>query len=424
MSELNTVRLTLARLLRRLWSRVVRFPVRSLPALARSAARHLTVGLRRRLRSGRAGLVSLRRRGVRGLAAALWDACRRNPRRALWTVSLSGLVLAALLVMTFVSAPYYALHPGDVYSATGAVSSESETTYEPMSLIGFITISAKQTGSLWQWLEAFLDRSATLQHEDIFNRGLSPQERRNTDARLMTRSQDVSVFVALRQLGYELPDSRVVVSGLIPCMPAAEHIAIGDVITSVGGEPVTESAEVSAAVRRREVGELVEFGLLDPEESESVTADIRLGSSADECIDPQTRTTVADERPMLGVVLANDVGDLGVDIDFATGNIAGPSAGLAFTLSVIDLLTPGELTEGLPIAVTGTISPDGSVGNVGGIAQKVRATERRNFKLMLVPEGQYEEAAAAVSGDLEVVEVSTVTEALAVVAPNWSPPEG
>ena len=361
--------------------------------------------------------------GVLGLARGFWRSCRRNPRRSIRIAAVLGVVTAALLVLTFVSAPYYALHPGDVYSATGAVSSESEPTYDPMSLIGFVTISAQPTESLWQWVVAYLDDSSTLQHEDVFNRGLTPQERRNTDARLMTRSQDVSVYVALQELGYDLPDSQVVVSGLIPCMPAAQHITIGDVITEVGGEPVTESGEVSAAVRSHSVGELVEFGLRRQGETESILVDIRLGSSADECIDPDTRTSPADERPLLGVILANDVGDLGVDIDFATGNIAGPSAGLAFSLSVLDLLTPGELTE-QPVAVTGTISPDGLVGTVGGIAQKVRAVERRNFQLMLVPEGQFQEAAAAAGDALEIVEVSSMAEALAVVAPNWSPPQG
>ena len=359
--------------------------------------------------------------GFRGIAVGLWRLVRGNPRRAIWTAAVLGFVVAVLLVLTFVSVPYYALYPGDVYSATGAVSSESETTYEPMSLIGFVTVSAQRMDSLWQWVGAYFDSSATLQHEDVFNRGMSPQERRNTDSRLMTRSQDVSVYVALRELGDELPESQVVVSGLVPCMPAAEHLATGDVITAVGGEEVTTAAEVSSSVRSRSVGEVVEFGIRREDETESVRLDIPLGSSADACIDPQTRTSAEDERPLLGVLLSNDVGDLGVDITFATGNIAGPSAGLAFSLSVMDLLTPGELTE-QSVAVTGTISPDGTVGSVGGIAQKVRAAERRNFRLMLVPEGQYDEAIAAAGDELEIVEVSSMAEALEAVAPNWSPP--
>lgn len=362
--------------------------------------------------------------GPRGLVAGLWRLLRRNPRRTIGSAALIGLTVAAILVMTFVSVPYYALYPGDVYSATGAVSSDSETTYEPMSLIGFITVSAQKVDSLWQGVGAYLDPAATLQHEDAFNRGMTPQERRNTDARLMTRSQDVSVYVALRELGHELPQSEVVVSGVIPCMPAADHISIGDVITEVGGDAVTTASEVSSAVRSRSVGETLQFGIRREGDPENMRFAVRLGSSADPCIDAENRTSREDERPLLGVILSNDVGDLDVDIDFATGNIAGPSAGLAFALSVTDLLTPGELTEGEPVAVTGTISPDGTVGTVGGIAQKVVAAERRNFRLMLVPEGQFEEASAAAGDRIEIVEVSTMAEALEAVAPNWTPPAG
>ena len=368
-------------------------------------------------------LAALRRRGFRSLAVDFWHLLRRNPRRSIWTAAILGLATAVLSVMTFVSVPYYALRPGDVYSATGAVSSDTETTYEPMSLIGFVTVSAHRTESLWQWVGAYLDPSATLQHEDVFNRGMTPQERRNTDARLMTRSQDVSVYVALRELGHELPASEVVVSGVIPCMPAADHIVIGDVIAAVGGVAVTTAAEVSSAVRSRSVGEVVRFVIRKQGETEAVRIDIGLGSSADPCIDADSRTSVEDERPLLGVLLGNRVGDLGVDITFATGNIAGPSAGLAFALSVTDLLSPGELTEGRPVAVTGTISPDGSVGSVGGIAQKVVAAERRNFRLMLVPEGQFEEASAAAGDEIEIVEVATMSEAMEAVAPNWTAPE-
>ena len=55
------------------------------------------------------------------------------------------------------------------------------------------------------------------------------------------------------------------------------------------------------------------------------------------------------------------------------GRVGGPSAGLAFTLAILDVLTEGELTGGRRIAVTGTIGRDGTVGVVGGVAQKSAA---------------------------------------------------
>ena len=60
-----------------------------------------------------------------------------------------------------------------------------------------------------------------------------------------------------------------------------------------------------------------------------------------------------------------------------TQTVGGPSAGLAFTLAIIDDLTPGDLTGGKRVAVTGTIAADGTVGPVGGVEQKA-ITARHN----------------------------------------------
>ena len=59
-----------------------------------------------------------------------------------------------------------------------------------------------------------------------------------------------------------------------------------------------------------------------------------------------------------------------VDVTINTQLVGGPSAGLAFTLAIIDELTPGSLTGGKRVAITGTIEPDGKVGEVGGVEQK------------------------------------------------------
>ena len=50
------------------------------------------------------------------------------------------------------------------------------------------------------------------------------------------------------------------------------------------------------------------------------------------------------------------------EIAFDTGEIGGPSAGLAFTLTLLDELTEGDLLGGVDVAVTGTMQLDGSVG--------------------------------------------------------------
>src|SRR5205085_9130207 len=74
-----------------------------------------------------------------------------------------------------------------------------------------------------------------------------------------------------------------------------------------------------------------------------------------------------------------------VKVSVDTTNIGGPSAGLAMTLAILDDLTPGNLTGGARVAVTGTIDPNGNVGEIGGIEQKAVAARAAGVTLFIVP---------------------------------------
>ena len=85
-----------------------------------------------------------------------------------------------------------------------------------------------------------------------------------------------------------------------------------------------------------------------------------------------------------------------------SGDVGGPSAGLAYTLAIIDQLTPGSLTGGKTVAVTGTMELDGSVGEVGGVYQKTLAAISAGATLMVVPTGEYRDAIHAARGRIRV----------------------
>ncbi len=140
---------------------------------------------------------------------------------------------------------------------------------------------------------------------------------------------------------------------------------------------------------------------------------VRLGSAPDDA-----------QRPVLGVqvdVSAPSI-ESEVDVEVDSGEVSGPSAGLAWTLAIIDRLTPEELTDGGRIAVTGTISPDGSVGPVGGTPQKVAAVRRAGIDLFLYPAATPEDEQAEmrrIAGDaVELRPVDDITEAVDVLAPD------
>ncbi len=97
-------------------------------------------------------------------------------------------------------------------------------------------------------------------------------------------------------------------------------------------------------------------------------------------------------------------------------NIGGPSAGLAMTLGVIDALTSGSVTGGHTVAATGTIDSQGDVGDVGGVAQKTVAVENAGASIFLVPPQEYKAAMSKDRPGLKVYAVSTLDQALQVLA--------
>ena len=103
-----------------------------------------------------------------------------------------------------------------------------------------------------------------------------------------------------------------------------------------------------------------------------------------------------------------------IDVKIDTQKVGGPSAGLAFTLAIIDDLTPGDLTGGRRVAVTGTIDSKGIVGPVGGVEQKAITARHNDVSLMIVPKDELEDAHHG-AGNMKVVGVRTIDEALAAL---------
>ncbi|HTS14455.1 MAG TPA: S16 family serine protease, partial [Candidatus Sulfotelmatobacter sp.] len=99
-------------------------------------------------------------------------------------------------------------------------------------------------------------------------------------------------------------------------------------------------------------------------------------------------------------------------VQISTDGIGGPSAGLAFTLGLINALSGGHLTGGHTVAATGTIHPDGTVGDVGGVAQKTVAVEKAGATLFLVPPQEYATAKAKATPGLTVVAVHSLSDAV------------
>jgi Lon-like protease len=121
------------------------------------------------------------------------------------------------------------------------------------------------------------------------------------------------------------------------------------------------------------------------------------------------------------------------NVNIDVGDIGGPSAGLALTLGLLGILSGADLTGGHRVAATGTINLDGTVGDVGGVAQKTVAVRKAGAQVFFVPPQELKTAQSE-AGSMKVDAVSTLQQALsdlqalgghlpaAVIAHSEAPP--
>ena len=111
------------------------------------------------------------------------------------------------------------------------------------------------------------------------------------------------------------------------------------------------------------------------------------------------------------------------ELDITLDGVGGPSAGLIFSLGIVDKLTPGALIDGRVVAGTGTIDPEGNVGPIGGIQQKLVGAKRAGATLFIAPQDNCDDVEGNVPDGLTVVPVSTLGEARDTVEAWVADPE-
>ncbi|GAA1903575.1 YlbL family protein [Streptantibioticus ferralitis] len=106
-----------------------------------------------------------------------------------------------------------------------------------------------------------------------------------------------------------------------------------------------------------------------------------------------------------------------VKVDLKLADVGGPSAGLMFSLGIIDRIQGdgrgSDLTGGRNIAGTGTIDADGTVGAVGGVPLKEQAAERDGATAFLAPKDECSDAKAELPAGLKLIPVNNLNDALA-----------
>jgi len=318
----------------------------------------------------------------------------------------------------------YALVPAGAEAVTGRVSYGDlpggvEADTDPAGSVLFVTVSEPAQSTLGYWVSRIEPEIRFMTHEEKYPRRQTPAEQRRASLQMMATSAQVAQYVALTRAGFGPTIEGQVIVNAPMCAEATEdrcveraelrpELRVDDIIAAVDGTEVSTVEEIAAALAGRVPGERVRV-TIERGGEEPATVELELVPSP---TDPEVGIIGFEPGQTVWVSLPFEV-----DID--TGEIGGPSAGLAFSLTLVDELTGGDLLGGHDVAVTGTIDLDGDVGAIGGIVQKASAVRQAGVPYFLVPAGQRQDdldAAREVAGDdVEIIPVATFDEAISAL---------
>jgi PDZ domain-containing protein len=339
-------------------------------------------------------------------------AAAKERRRRTWPWVLFVVVVVGIAAASRINLDYYAIQPGTAQSVQHFITVQPGKDH-PVSHPVLLTDVEIGRVSALSYLFYKAQGNTSLEPVEAVTGGTPPSQLDAQGQLEMSQAESYAKTAALRRLGYTVTatPAGAVVYGTFPGTPAYNALAVGDVITAVDGVATLTAQDLVSTLRKYHSGQ-------------TVTLAVRRGGTGGPTPVPLTlKSTVVDLGG--GYKATLDVGFLPEDqVDYAypfpvsidVADIGGPSAGLAMTLGVIDALTTGSLTGGHTVAATGTIDSSGNVGDVGGVPQKTIAVENAGASVFLVPPQEYRAAMSKDRPGLKIYAVSTLDQALVVLA--------
>src|SRR5262245_33221103 len=324
-----------------------------------------------------------------------------NRRISTLLVALVPIVAFGVL-LSLATVPYVSLGPGPTFDTLGKVDGKQVVNIEGTEVhptsghLNMTTVSQRDGLTLGQALALWMSGREQLVPRDlVYPPDKSKDEidqANNTD---FTNSEDSAEFAALGFLKYP---SAVTVASVSDPGPSVGKLQHGDAIDAVNGKPVANLDQFTALLKATKPGDNL---VLDyrRKNAPAGVATVTLGSNPDR------------DYGYLGVGVL-DAPWAPFSIDFNLANIGGPSAGLMFSLAVVDKLTTGDLNDGKFVAGTGTIDSEGKVGSIGGITHKMLAAREAGATVFLVPADNCDEAKSADEDGLQLVKVESLGQAV------------
>lgn len=331
---------------------------------------------------------------------------------------LTGLLVVLVGLALVIPVPYLVLKPGPVFNTIGTVAGHElitisgTKTYPTSGELNMTTVSefggpvdGVSVGQAMWALVSKTDR--VVPREQFYNENQTAEQNAAQNAEAFSSSQSYAIAAAMKYLKQPVVEN-IVISSITEGAPAQGLLRAGDYINTLDGVAMKTPEQVVTAIRAKPVGTEFEFGVTRDQSSLAVT--VATAPKVDDPATPENETGI----PFVGIGV-DLLYSANFDVSFALDGVGGPSAGTMFAMGIVDKLTPGALSAGKKIAGTGTIDPDGNVGPIGGIAQKLVGARKAGVVLFLAPVSNCDEVVGHIPDGLTVAPMKTLSDGISNV---------
>lgn len=321
------------------------------------------------------------------------------------------LLLSALTAAWVIPVPYFVLRPGSAVPVFQFVDVEGGNLRKQGEFL-LTTVSVSEGNALKYLYAWMVPGSKLVPREKILEPGENPDTYRLRQREWMALSQQNAILAAFRYAGRPVEEILLGVKVIqtLSGMPAEHELAFGDRIVAVDGRPTKSVSQLLRWLKGKREGESVRLTLC------------RKGRTLEKTLSLVPFSHGKGKQAGIGIVPITER-RLQTDpaVQIRADHIGGPSAGLMFSLEILNQLTHEDLTRGMKIAGTGTISAEGEVGQIGGVEQKVRAADREGADLFFVPadvhpgdsnQSEAETVVRQINSRMKIVPVHSLGEAV------------
>lgn len=288
-----------------------------------------------------------------------------------------AVILLAVMGLSFYQLDYYVTKPGGTYNV-GDIINIQNGDEDDEGTFHMTTVAMGRATPITYVLAKYRDYYDVVKISDVRQEEEDDEEYNIRQLKYMTDSQFNATYVAFNRakLDYNVTYKGLYVLNVLADGAADGELKPGDEIVEADGKRIENLTMFKEIITPKKQDETIELVIKRDNELIDKLLTIK-------------EIPGSDGRYGIGITYSESKSiktDPKVTVN--SEDIGGPSAGLMFTLEMLNQLLDEDLTKGYDIAGTGEMLEDGTVGRIGGIEKKIVTADSEGMEIFFAPDDE------------------------------------